>query len=181
MMIEKRKWRILSVAPVAWGVVVFLLPFPATLAAVPITLEVEADNGLPGLAHSALLRFLAAHMADARLAEWSFKAAQGNIGAPDRVEWIFRLNPYVGGEVRQFAREPAAKQGFGVRRPVTIEAQLYLNGEYQTLVERQATVQGGADDLEFAAAVASATESLLGPRGAYRGIDMGQRRPPGTQ
>jgi hypothetical protein len=66
--------------------------------------------------------------------------------------------------------------GFGVHRPITIEARLYFNGEYQTLVEQQALVQGGPDDPDLAAAVASATRNLLGPSGAYRAIDTGQRR-----
>jgi hypothetical protein len=144
-------------------------------------LKVETLQGLPGLHNSELSRFLAAHMADARLAEWRFEPAQGKITAPNRVEWTFRLNPYAGGGVRQFVREPAAEQGFGVHRPVTVEARLYLNGEYQTLVERQAMIRGGPDDLEFAAAVATATESLLGPHGAYRAIDMGRRPTSGTR
>ena len=146
-----------------------------------ITLQVEAVHGLPGLDHSALSRFLAAHMTDAGLPDWRFQPTKGDSEAPDRVEWTFRLNPYAGGEVREFVREPVAEQGFGVHRPVTIEARLYLNGKYQTLVERQAMIRGGPKDLEFAAAVASATEALLGPSGAYRAIDMGQRLAPGAR
>ena len=150
-------------------------------AAEPITLKVEAVHGLPGLNHSALSRFLAAHMSDARLADWRFEPAEGDTEAPDRVEWTFRLNPYAGGEVRTFMRAPVNRQGFGVRRPVTIEVRLFLNGEYQTLVERQAMVQGGPNDPEFGAAVASATEDLLGPSGAYRAVDNGQHSAPRAQ
>jgi hypothetical protein len=149
-------------------------PLAPARAEAPVTLKVEAFHGLPGLHHSALSRFLAAHMADAGLSDWRFEPAQGDNAAPNRVEWTFRLNPYAGGEVRQFVRAPVAEQGFRVHRPVTIEARLYLNGEYQTLVERQAKIQGGPDDLEFAAGVRSVTESLLGPYGAYRAIDPRQ-------
>ncbi len=159
----------LALAALGW-------PLASVNAAAAITLKVEALHGLPGMHHSALCRFLAAHMADARLADWRFEPAEGDTAAPDRVEWTFRLNPYAGGEVRSFVREPLDERGFGAHRPVTIEVRLYLNGEYQTLVERQATVEGGANDPEFAAAVASATESLLGPHGAYRAIDLGLRR-----
>ncbi len=120
-------------------------------------------------------------MADAGLADWRFEPAEGDSEAPDRVEWTFRLNPYAGGEVRNFVREPVNKEGFGVHRPVTIEVRLYLNGEYQALVERQAMIQAGPNDPEFAAAVASATESLLGPSGAYRSIDTGQHPAPRAQ
>src|SRR5215469_4187360 len=71
-----------------------LSPSTPANAAAPVTLKVEALQGLPGLHHSELSRFLAAHMADARLAEWRFEPAQGDINAPNRVEWTFRLNPY---------------------------------------------------------------------------------------
>lgn len=158
------------------AVVVLVRPTGSVKAEAPITLKVETFHGLPGLHHSTLCRFLAAHMADARLADWRFEPAEGDSSAPNRVEWTFRLNPYAGGEVRQFVREPVAEQGFGVHRPVTLEARLYLNGEYQTLVEQQAMVQGGPNDRELAAAVATATQSLLGPSGAYRAIDL--RQPP---
>lgn len=151
--------------------------FASVNAAAPITLKVEAVHGLPGLNHSALSRFLTAHMAEAGLADWRFEPAEGDTQPPDRVEWTFRLNPYAGGEVRNFMPAPV----IGVRRPVTIEVRLYLNGQYQALVEQQAMVQGGPNDPEFAAAVASATESLLGPSGAYRTIDIGQHPAPRTQ
>lgn len=160
------------------ALVALVWPFASVNAAEPITLKVEAFHGLPGLHHSALSRLLAAQMAEAGLADWRFEPAEDDTEALDRVEWTFRLNPYAGGEVRNFMRAPVSRQGFGVRRPVTIEVRLYLNGQYQTLVERQAMVQGGPNDPEFAAAVASATESLLGPSGAYRAIDIGQHPAP---
>jgi len=164
-----------------WVLVTAFAPFALAPAAAQTTLQVEASQGLPGLNHSTLSRFLAAHMADAGLADWRFEPTQGDSEAPDRVEWTFRLNPYAGGEVRNFVHTRVYEQRLGVRRPITIEARLYLNGEYQTLVERQATMQGGPNDPELAAAIASATESLLGPSGAYRAIDMGQRPTPGAR
>ena len=145
--------------------------------AAQVTLQVEAPHGLPGLHRSALARFIAAHMAQVGLADWRFEPAAGSAIAADRVEWTFRLNPYAGGEVRSFAHTSTDEWRFGVHRPITIEARLYLNGEYQTLVEKQAVIRGGPDDPDLAAAVASVTQSLLGASGAYRAIDMGQRRP----
>ena len=144
--------------------------------AAQVTLQVEAPHGLPGLHHSALARFIAARMAQVGLADWRFEPAAGSAVAADRVEWSFKLNPYAGGEVRSFGHTVTQDWGFGVHRPITIEARLYFNGEYQTLVEQQALVQGGPDDPDLAAAVASATRNLLGPSGAYRAIDTGQRR-----
>jgi len=108
--------------------------FAPSYAAEPITLKVEAIRGLPGLPHSALSRFLAAHMAEVGLADWRFAPAAGDASAPDRVEWTIRLNPYAGGEVRNFVHTLFHEQRLGVHRPVTIEARLHLNGQYQTLV-----------------------------------------------
>jgi len=88
------------------AVVAFVCPFNSVRGAAPITLQVEAFHGLPGLHHSALSRFLAAHMADAGLPDWRLEPAQGDITAPNRVERTFRLNPYAGGEVRQLSKKP---------------------------------------------------------------------------
>jgi hypothetical protein len=152
-----------------------LVPFASALAAAATTLQVEAANGLPGFHRADLSRYLAAHMAETRLPDWRFEPAEGDSSALDRVEWSFRSNPYAGGEVRNFARTSGYERQLGVHRPVTIEARLYMNGEYQTLVEAQAIIHGGPDDPALAAAIASATKSLLGPSGAYRAIDTGQR------
>ena len=156
--------------------VVTLTPFASATAAAATTLEVEAATGLPGFHRGDLQRYLAVHMAEATLGEWRFESAADNGSAANRVEWSFKLNPYAGGEVRNFAHTPVYERALGLHRPITIEARLYLNGEYQTLVEAQALIHGGPDDPALAAAIASATQSLLGPSGAYRAIDLGLRR-----
>jgi hypothetical protein len=155
-----------------WVLVAAFGPFASASAAAQILLQVDAFHGLPGLHHSALSRFIAAHMTQVGLAHWRFEPMADNPAAADRVEWSFKLKPYAGGEVRRFAR-PLNPEQFGARRPVTIEARLYLKGEYQTLVEEQAVVRGGPDDPDLAAAVVTVTRNLLGPQGAYRAIDMG--------
>jgi len=144
--------------------------FASVHAAEPITLKIEATSGLLGVHHSALSRYLAVHMTDAGLADWRFEAAEGDVAARDRVEWTFRLNPYAGGEVRNLAHTLTSERRFGGHRPITIEARLYLNGQYQTLVEIQAVVQAGPDDPDLATAVAKVTDDLLGPSGAFRAI-----------
>ena len=156
-----------------WVLAAALGPFASASAAAQVLLQVDAFHGLPGLHHSALSRFIAAHMTEVRLADWRFQpAAAGNPIAADRVEWSFKLKPYAGGEVRRFVHSLNPEQ-FSARRPVTIEARLYLRGEYQTLVEEQAVIRGGPDDPDLAAAVVAATRDLLGPQGAYRAIDTG--------
>ena len=165
-------WR--RVAPVAlWALALTFGQLSSAAAAAQVTLQVGASQGLPGLHHAALSRFLAAHMADAGLADWRFEPAAGSGPAADRVEWSFKLNPYAGGGARSFGPPSMNEWRAGVHRPVTIEARLYLNGEYQTLVEAQALVQGGPDDPDLAAAVAAVTRDLLGPNGAFRAIEGG--------
>jgi len=153
-----------------------LVPFASAVPAAAMTLEVEASTTPPGFHRGDLLRYLVRHMAETKLADWRFEPAANNGSAADRVEWSFRLNPYAGGDVRNFTRPHMAERIFGVHRPITIEARLFLNGEYQTLVEKQAIIEGGPDDPDLAAAVASVTQDLLGPHGAFRAIDNGRRQ-----
>jgi hypothetical protein len=154
-----------------WALALTFGQLSSAAAAAQVTLQVGASQGLPGLHHSALSRFLAAHMADAGLADWRFEAAAGSGPAADRVEWSFKLNPYAGGGARRFGPPSMNEWRAAVHRPVTIEARLYLNGDYQALVEAQALVQGGPDDPDLAAAVTAVTKDLLGPKGAFRAIE----------
>jgi hypothetical protein len=146
-----------------------------TTATASVTLKVEAADTLPGFHLADLSRYLALHMAEARLADWRFEPAADKGSSPDRVEWTFKLNPYAGGEVHRFMRPHMAERIFGVHRPITIETRLYLNGAYQALVEKQVVIQGGPHDPDLAEAVANLTQNLLGPSGVYRAIDSGQR------
>ena len=112
-------------------------------------------------------------MKDAGLTEWRLEPATGGGLPANYVLWAFRLNPYAGGEVRSFASHHAVLRS---RRPITVEARRYLNGEYQTLVEERALIEGGSDDPGLAAAITEMTKNLLGPSGAYRHIDPGPNR-----
>jgi hypothetical protein len=149
---------------------------PGAFAAEQVTLEVRTAHGLPGLHHSALARFVASNMAKAGLSNWRFEPTPGDGTGANRVEWSFRWNPFAGGEVRSFMHTLGNDNMLRWRRPITIVVRLYLDGEYQTLVEEEASIRGGPDDPDLAAAVVSATRNLLGPTGAYRAIDMGQYR-----
>ena len=55
--------------------------------------------------------------------------------------------------MRDFAETLADERRLGLHRSIAIEARLYLNGQYQTMVERQSTIQGGPDNPDLAAAV----------------------------
>jgi hypothetical protein len=148
---------------------------PLTSAAAAL-LEVEGSGAVPGFHSSEQLRgYLTLHMAETQHVNWRFEpAASGDAPAPDRVKWRFKLGPYAGGEVGSFAPPYMNDKTFGVHRPITIEARLYLNGEYQTLVKEKAIIEGGPDDPGLAAAVASLTQNLLGPSGAYCAVNRGQ-------
>jgi hypothetical protein len=149
-------------------------------AFVPLTpaaarsLEVEGSGAVPGFHSSEQLRgYLTLHMTEARPVNWRFElAATGDASAPDRVKWRFKLGPYAGGEVRSFV--PPFTETIGAHRPITIEARLYLNGKYRRLVKKKAIIEGGPDDPDLAAAVASLTQNLLGPSGGYCAINSGQ-------
>jgi len=162
-----------------WLALVAALVPGTSATAAQTTLQVEASSGLPGFHRRELPRYLVLHMAGVGLGDWRFEPAAEGASARNRVEWTFKLNPYAGGEVRSFAHALVYQSRFGIHRPITIEARLYLNGEYQTLVEQQAIVQGGPDDADLATAIAGATQNLLGPKGAYRAIDTG--RPPASR
>src|SRR5262249_31578540 len=144
-----------------WLALVAALVPGTSAAAAQTTLQVEAASGLPGFHRGELQRYLVLHMAEAGLGDWRFEPATEGGSTSDRVDWRFRLNPYAGGEVRSFAHSLVYQSRFGIHRPITIEARLYLNGEYQTLVEQQAIVQGGPNDAELATTIAGATQNLL--------------------
>ena len=165
-------WRVVMVPPMV--VVALLTPFTLIVASA-LTLQVETSDTLPGFHIADLARYLAVQMSAARLADCRFEPSVDNSSAPDRVEWRFKLSPYAGGEVRSFARPHMAERIFGEYRSVTIEARLYLDGEYQTLVEKQAVIEGGPNDPNLAAAVADVTQTLLGPHGALPASDAERR------
>jgi hypothetical protein len=172
-MVDNSKLTASCLALIVWAALLSFLPFAFRPAAAAITLKVEASSGLLGFNRADLSRYLASHMAEAGLADWRFEVAE-NGPAPDRVEWTFNLNPYAGGEVRRYGTQG---RSFHVHRPITIEARLYLNGEYQVTVEKQAIIDEGSgrNDPHLAEAVASVTQNLLGPSGAYHAVEIGQR------
>jgi hypothetical protein len=159
------KWRM------ALALVAAFVPLTPAAAS---SLEVEGSGAVPGFHSSEQLRgYLTSHMAETQPVNWRFEpAATGDASAPDRVKWRFKLGPYAGGEVRSFV--PPFTETIGAHRPITIEARLYLNGKYRRLAKKKAIIEGGPDDPDLAAAVASLTQNLLGPSGGYCAINSGQ-------
>jgi hypothetical protein len=151
------KWRM------ALALVAAFVPLTPTAASL---LEVEGSGAVPGFHSLEQLRgYLTLQMAEIQPVNWRFEpVATGDAPAPDRVKWRFKLGPYAGGEVRSFVPPYMNDKTFGAHRPITIEARLYLNGVYQTHVEETAIIEGGPDDPDLAAAVASLTQNLLALR-----------------
>src|ERR1700757_1236038 len=83
-----------------WAFAAALSLFAPAHGAAPLILQVVTSDTLPGFHLGDLPRYLALHMAEARLADWRFEPSAENGSASDRVEWKFKLNPYAGGEVR---------------------------------------------------------------------------------
>jgi hypothetical protein len=167
-------YRRLLLALTAW--LCWFAPAISAAAATSMIVEVGATGAPPGFKKGDLPSYLALHMTDAGLTDWRFEPGQGEGLPSNYVLWTFRLNPYAGGEVRSFAPQHMITGTFRGRHPITLEARLYLNGEYQTLVEGQALIEGGPADRGLAAAVMQLTRDLLGPAGAYRHIDTGPSR-----
>ena len=145
-------------------------PVPAS----SITLEVGATGGLPGFQQGELPFYLALHMTDAGLTKWRFEPAISERLSANYVEWTFTLKPYAESEVLSHRPHHLFRGSFSGLHSVTLEARLYLNGEYQTLVVGQA-LMGGPQDRHLGLAITTLTRSLLGPAGAYRRVDVGQR------
>ena len=136
----------------------------------PVTLSVMVTGGLPGFRDADAAPYVAQAMAATDLPEWRF--TPGHDDASDRVEWTVTPDPYASSNVRQFFPMPQVQKLFGDRHRITVEARLYLGGQYQTLMLSQATIRGGASDRELASFIAKMTEDLLGGHGAYNAIDL---------
>jgi hypothetical protein len=146
------------------------LPLPARTQTA-FTLSVHGSGELPGFRMEEAGPYLAQQMNGAEISGWHF-VPQGTFVDSNRVELHFELLPYAGGQVRQVF--PMREAGMdmhlrGTHRLVEVQARLFLNGEYQTMVVGQQTVQGGAQDPELAAFLIRIGKSL---DNAFRAIDV---------
>ena len=164
----------LVLIPVA-ALLLWFNAFASPVLASSTILEVGAANGLPGFREGELLLYLARQMTDAGLTDWRFEPATGEGLPANYVLWTFTLKPDAEAEVRSHRPHHLFRESSSDLYSVTLEARLYLNGVYQTLVSGQALMDG-SNDRRLALAVTEITRSLLGPSGAYRSIDAGQSR-----
>jgi hypothetical protein len=144
-----------------------LAPLPAFAQEV---LSVQASGELPGFRIEDSPPWLAAQMEKAG-STWHFAAPAGDGAAPDRVEWTFEIQPYAGGQVRQFFPMAGAGKMLGARRLITAQARLYIRDQYQTVTLGQEVVSGGDGDPVLAVFITRVTQNLVN---GYAAIDMAQ-------
>ena len=164
--------RFALIAAALWLVWFNVIMSPALASS--IVLEVGATGELPGFQQGELPIYLALHMSDAGLPEWRFEPAMGEGLPANYVQWTFTLKPYAEGEALSHRPHHLFRETYSGLHSVKLEARLYLNGEYETLVSGQALMDG-PNGRHLAIAVTEITRNLLGPTGAYRRIDAGQR------
>jgi hypothetical protein len=134
----------------------------AVQAAESTRVAVAAKGVLPGIPDADLNAYLVKAMA-ATGSNWRFEpAAVGRIPPPYRIEWSFKANSAAASSVRSFGFSGAAMQRLlGTRHYLTIEATLYLQGEYQTQTIGQVSVLGGAGDRDLVAEIERDTRQLM--------------------
>jgi hypothetical protein len=123
---------------------------------------VATKGSLPGFNDTDLPGYFAAAMNAVASTGWHFAPVAAGLGQPpERVELSFRTNPYAAGTVRTYGISRATMDRLlNVHHSITIEARLFLGGQYQTLVFEQVTVSGGSHDVDLEEAVTKLTRAL---------------------
>ena len=123
---------------------------------------VATKGSLPGFNDRDLPAYLVATMNAVAPTGWHFvSAGAGAKAPPERIEISFGSNPYAAGSVRTYGFSRATMDRLlNVHHSITMEARLFLGGQYQTLFFAPVTVSGGPQDSEFKEAVAKLTRAL---------------------
>lgn len=149
---------------------------PQRLADEPQSIAVAASGSIPGISQQDLDPYVVGAMNASHVGGWHFEGAGAAGAQPSyRVEWTFSQNTYAAGTVRTYGFSRAMMQRLlGSRSFITIEARLFLGGQYQTLVLGHATVTEGARSTELADEIAKLSRQLM----AYPVLDT---TPPGRK
>jgi hypothetical protein len=138
----------------------------ATLAgdtARPPTIYVAVDGTLAGVSSDELPAIFVSEMTKAPGSTWHFAPANpSGPPPPNRIEWHLKFDADASGTVRTygFSRAMMARL-IGSHRAVGLEARLYLNNTYQSLVYGGIKDGGDPRDPEIAAVVVELTRKLL--------------------
>lgn len=123
---------------------------------------VVVEGTLPGFTEDQLEAYISQEMAAAHVSAWHFEPAGSATTSPNRVVWRFRLLPYAGGTVRYIGPMLThARDLFGVRRAIGVDARLYVNGLFQSTTFDQATIKGGPKDPDLGAIITKVTKSII--------------------
>ena len=140
-----------------------------------LDIAVEAIGSVPGISDSSLPVYLAQEMNAAGNGSWHFAPmAAGATPPPNRVEWSFKTLSSAIGSVRNYGFSRAAFDRLLDRRHyLSVEATLYLNGQYQTQSLFEVTTMGRHADSDLAPEITQGTQQLM----TYVAMDTGAEAP----
>jgi len=128
----------------------------------PVTVSVVVEGALPGFTPDSLVAYVSRQMADAQVTGWRFVPAAAEDSSPNRVVWRFRMLPFADGAVKYLGPAMSrVRDMFGIRRPVSLDAKIYLDGRYQSETFNQATIKGGLDDPELGATIRKMAKQIV--------------------
>ena len=142
-------------------------------ASQPLAVIVVAHGSVPGIKDVDLNRFLADTMNGGVQGPWRFEPAPaGATKAPNRIEWSIRSMTSAEGTVRSFGFARAAiDRMMGKHQILSIDATLFLGGQYRTVSHSEVPATKEAQNPELAADVVRSTQQLM----AYETTDTNKR------
>jgi hypothetical protein len=130
----------------------------------PLAVVVAAHGSVPGVKDADLNRFLADTMNAGVQGPWRFEPAPpGASKAPNRIEWSIRSMTSAEGTVRSFGFARAAiDRMMGKHQLLSIDATLFLGGQYQNAAHSEVPATKEAQNPELVADVVRSTQQLMG-------------------
>lgn len=141
----------------------------------PVTdVSVQVRENLSGFNGNELTDFLVHAMMETHIGPWRFVPAGSGPSSPDRIEWSFIPGAEAAGSVRTYGFSRAMMERLvGSSRVYTIEARLYLHGEYQALSSGQFRQTEDPQSPEFSEEIEMISRSLMAtPEVIERGIEF---------
>jgi hypothetical protein len=132
-----------------------------------LTVSVEIDGLLPGFTNDELSAYVSQQMTASHITSWHFEPGSDPAGPitaqpANRIVWHFKQLPYAGGGIRYIGPATSkAKEVFGVGRAVSIDAKIYLNGQFQATTFDQVTIRGGPHDSALSAVIQKVIKSIV--------------------
>ena len=133
---------------------------------------VEIDGSLPGFSKDELSAYVCRQMAASHVTSWHFVptsiSTTGGDQPSNRIVWRFKQLPFAGGGVRYIGPAMSkARAFFGVGRPISIDAKIFLNDQFEATTFDQATIKGGAEDPTLASVIQKVMKSIVANAFAY--------------